>query len=106
MEFFGIRLVGLNSDNGRKLALTIGLIVLVVAVRAAINTLLRLGMGIREKSPVRFWTYQATNLLTAAIILLGIVSIWFDDPTRLTTAAGLVTAGLAFALQKVVTSVA
>lgn len=34
------------------------------------------------------------------------VSIWFDDPTRLATALGLVTAGLAFALQKVVTAVA
>ena len=37
---------------------------------------------------------------------MGLVSVWFDDPTRLTTALGLVTAGLAFALQKVVTSVA
>ncbi len=39
-------------------------------------------------------------------MLLGLVSIWFDDPTRLTTALGLVTAGLAFALQKVVTALA
>ena len=37
---------------------------------------------------------------------MGLVSIWFDDPTRLTTALGLVTAGLAFALQKVVTAFA
>jgi small-conductance mechanosensitive channel len=37
---------------------------------------------------------------------MGLVSIWFDDPTRLTTALGLVTAGLAFALQRVVTAVA
>jgi small-conductance mechanosensitive channel len=34
------------------------------------------------------------------------VSIWFDDPTRLTTALGLITAGLAFALQRVVTAFA
>src|SRR5207237_3024096 len=38
--------------------------------------------------------------------LIGVASIWFDDPTRLTTAMGLVTAGLAFALQRVVTAVA
>jgi hypothetical protein len=31
--------------------------------------------------------------------------MWFDDPTRLTTAAGLISAGLAFALQRVVTAV-
>lgn len=39
-------------------------------------------------------------------MLFGVISIWFDDPSRLTTAAGIATAGLAFALQKVITSVA
>ena len=34
------------------------------------------------------------------------ISIWFDNPANLTTAAGLVTAGLAFALQKGITSFA
>lgn len=40
------------------------------------------------------------------MLVVGIVSIWFDDPTRLTTALGLVTAGLAFALQRVITATA
>ena len=106
MDFFGIRLIGLNSENVRKLALTLGIIVAVILVRAAIQALLRLAFSGRENSSVRFWISQGLNLLTAAFILLGMVSVWFDDPTRLTTAAGLVTAGLAFALQKVVTSVA
>jgi small-conductance mechanosensitive channel len=35
-----------------------------------------------------------------------VVSIWFDDPARLATGLGLVTAGLAFALQKLVTALA
>jgi small-conductance mechanosensitive channel len=34
------------------------------------------------------------------------MSIWFDDPSRLATGIGLVSAGLAFALQRVVTSLA
>jgi small-conductance mechanosensitive channel len=38
--------------------------------------------------------------------IIGAVSIWFDDPTRLTTALGFVTAGVAFALQRVITAVA
>jgi small-conductance mechanosensitive channel len=38
--------------------------------------------------------------------LVGVVSIWFDEPSRLATAAGLVTAGLAFALQRFVTAFA
>jgi small-conductance mechanosensitive channel len=53
-----------------------------------------------------FWVRQALHLATAALLLLGVLSIWFDDPTRLATAFGLVAAGLAFALQRVVTSVA
>ena len=40
------------------------------------------------------------------VLVLGLVSVWFDDPTRLATALGLVTAGLAFALQRVITALA
>jgi small-conductance mechanosensitive channel len=42
----------------------------------------------------------------AVIMMVGLVSLWFDNPTTLTTAAGMVTAGLAFALQRVVTAFA
>lgn len=40
------------------------------------------------------------------ILVLGLLSIWFNDPTRLATAFGLVSAGVAFALQQVITSLA
>jgi small-conductance mechanosensitive channel len=46
------------------------------------------------------------SLVVAAVAAIGFVSIWFDDPANLTTAVGLVTAGLAFALQRVVTALA
>ena len=45
-------------------------------------------------------------MAAALLIFLGLVSIWFGDPTRLATAFGLVSAGLAFALQRVVTALA
>ncbi|WP_244424738.1 mechanosensitive ion channel domain-containing protein [Methylobacterium nodulans] len=45
-------------------------------------------------------------MAVATLLLLGVLSIWFDDPTRLATALGLVTAGLAFALQRVITAMA
>ncbi len=45
-------------------------------------------------------------MIAAATLLLGALSIWFDDPQRPATAFGLVAAGLAFAWQKVVTSIA
>jgi Small-conductance mechanosensitive channel len=106
MDFFGIRLLGFNSENGRKLLLTIGLIILVMVVRSLLNALARVVLKGSKNESARFWSQQIMNLLSAALIIIGILSIWFDDPTRLTTAAGLITAGLAFALQKVITAVA
>src|SRR5690606_16584730 len=52
-----------------------------------------------------FWVRQGIALGTGLLLILGLVSIWFVDPTRLATGIGLVT-GLAFALQKTVTAVA
>jgi small-conductance mechanosensitive channel len=37
---------------------------------------------------------------------MGLLSIWFNNPARLATALGLFSAGMAFALQQVVTAVA
>ena len=60
----------------------------------------------RRAEQCRFWTRQAIQVFSAVVLVVGLVSIWFDDPTRLATALGLVTAGLAFALQRVVTAIA
>jgi small-conductance mechanosensitive channel len=106
MKFFGIRLVGINSETGHKVLLTLllfaALLVLTAALRVASAALLS---GERFKR-AGFWTRQGISLFSALVVVLGLASIWFDDPTRLTTALGLMSAGLAFALQKVVTSVA
>ena len=40
------------------------------------------------------------------IVTLGILSIWFDNPARLASVLGLIGAGVAFALQRVITAVA
>jgi small-conductance mechanosensitive channel len=107
LEIFGITLVGATPENGKKLLLTIALVAVVLTFSTIVRWLLartpgeRLGAG-----KVRFWSRQAVGLAAGAILVLGIVSIWFDDPTRLTTGLGLVTAGVAFALQRVITAVA
>ena len=107
LEIFGITLVGATPENGKKLLLTIALVALVLSFSTIVRRLLartpgeRLGAG-----KVRFWSRQAVGLVAGAILVLGIVSIWFDDPARLTTGLGLVTAGVAFALQRVITAVA
>ncbi|MGI8436444.1 MAG: mechanosensitive ion channel family protein [Chthoniobacterales bacterium] len=106
MELFGIKFVGINPENGQKLLLTFGIIVAVTLFRIFLRWITNLILGGNPQSRPRFWTRQGVTLFTALVLTLGLLSIWFDDPTRLTTALGLVTAGLAFALQKVVTSFA
>ncbi len=105
-DVFGITLVGMSEENGQKLLLTLGLIVLVIVLAAAMRGFANLVLGGHAQRRARFWTRQAVSLFIAVLTILGLISIWFDDPTRLATALGLVTAGLAFALQKVVTSIA
>jgi small-conductance mechanosensitive channel len=53
-----------------------------------------------------FWTRQIARVVAAILTIVALLSIWFDNPGRFATAFGLVSAGLAFALQKVVTSLA
>ena len=108
MHLLGIDWVGVNADNGRKLLLSVIFIAVVLAVSWGLRSLAGLLVG-RSKSAAiqtRFWTRQGISLLTAVVLILGILSIWFNDPTRLATAFGLASAGLAFALQQVVTSIA
>lgn len=104
LEVFGVKLVGMNAENGTKLLFTIGLVVVILLVSRLLRKLAR---GVTKQGErTAFWVRQGINVFTALFILIGTISIWFDDPTRLTTAMGLVTAGLAFALQRVVTALA
>lgn len=106
VEEFGIHFVGVNAENGRKLLLTGALILIVWILRYLLRWLMRFTQRLRSDPSSEFWTRQAINIGTTLLLLFGVLSIWFDDPTRLATALGLVTAGLAFALQKVVTAIA
>ncbi|MEP6809636.1 MAG: mechanosensitive ion channel domain-containing protein [Chthoniobacterales bacterium] len=106
MELFGIKFVGINPENGQKLLLTVCAFIALFLLRALLRWLTNLILGGNPQSRGRFWTRQGITLFTSLVLTLTVLSIWFDDPTRLTTALGLVTAGLAFALQKVITSFA
>jgi small-conductance mechanosensitive channel len=106
MSPLGIRLVGLNETTGAKLLLTVGLVAGLVVLTAILRFALRALPEGSERARVRFWGRQAVSLLVAFSGLIGIASIWFDNPKSMTTAFGLFSAGLAFALQKVVTSLA
>ena len=106
MELFGIRFVGINAENGQKVLLTIVLVLVVFLMRRSLLWLARRTYRWGGNENTRFWTRQGIKLGSTLFLVLGGLSIWFDDPTRLATAIGLVTAGLAFALQRVVTAVA
>ena len=106
VEFLGIRLVGINATNGSKLLFTLAFIAAVLLLGALLRRLTRRVLRERDDVRAEFWVGQGIKVVTAVLLVLGVFSVWFDDPARLTTALGLVTAGLAFALQKVVTAVA
>jgi len=106
IRLFGVKLIGATPANLHKLVLSITLVGGAIGIAFLLRRLLRTFIGSRSGTKFHFWARQAVSLTVALVILLGIASIWFDDPTRLATALGLVTAGLAFALQRVITAVA
>lgn len=107
MDWLGITWGGIGPSDGRKLGLSIGLILCLVVLRVVLGALTRLLIrGNEAARRARFWTRQGINLFVAVVLIFGLASIWFDNPAKLATAAGLVSAGLAFALQRVVTAIA
>ncbi|MEP6636834.1 MAG: mechanosensitive ion channel domain-containing protein [Acidobacteriota bacterium] len=105
VELFGIRLLGVDAQNGRKLLFTAAFFVLLYLISKALQALAHL-IGGKSGRRGAFWTRQGVSLITFLLALVGFVSIWFDNPARLATGVGLVGAGLAFALQRVITSFA
>lgn len=106
VSVFGVKLVGFTAENGRKLLLTITLLFIVWLLGRLSKLIVRRLFRKRSDARAQFWSNQAINILSTIFFLIGFVSVWFDDPGRLTTAFGLVSAGLAFALQRWVTSIA
>ena len=104
VQLFGVPLVGVNAQNLKKLLLTVVFIALVLLVTQLLRSLARSLFGRRE-GRARFWTAQGIRLITAALLIIGIVSIWFNNPAQLGQFAAFVTAGLAIASQRVITAV-
>lgn len=108
IHIFGqdVRLLFFSEENDIKLVLTVALVLALMLVRWLLRALVRLMLRGIGNERARFWSRQAVNIGVSLVFLLGLLSIWFDDPARLATGIGLVTAGLAFALQRVITAVA
>ncbi len=106
VQIFGVKLVGVTAATGRKVVLSLAVLVVLTLLARAAQTLVRAALAGERRVHSRFWWRQTIRLAAAGAGLLLLLSIWFDDPRRLTTAAGLITAGLAIALQRVITAFA
>jgi small-conductance mechanosensitive channel len=106
VEVLGIHLIGLSWGNLHRVLLTAGFVAAAMLLRQSVLWLLHAATREEPNARLHFWTRQGVSLVTSLVILLATVSIWFDNPARLALPAGLVTAGIAFALQKVITALA
>jgi small-conductance mechanosensitive channel len=106
IRVFGVTLVGLNGQTLSKVLMTLILVTGLILVAAGARMLLRGILRGPGHERGYFWGRQAIRLIAAAALIIGLISIWFEDPTRLATFAGLISAGVAIALQRVITSFA
>lgn len=105
VQIFGVRLLGLNVHNLHKLVFSLVFLSIVWLFRTILRAIARAARN-RESKQATFWTGQGVSIITFGLGLLGLISIWFDNPARLATGTAMIGAGLAFALQKVITSFA
>lgn len=106
VRVFGVTLVGISTSTGVKLLFTAALILVVLVLRGLALRLSRRLLGGDVGDPRRFWVRQAVSVVVAIVLVLGVVSIWVTAGTNISTGVGLLSAGLGFALQQVILSLA
>jgi small-conductance mechanosensitive channel len=106
IEIYGIKLIGVNLHTFAKFVFTIVLLAIFLGARMLLKAMAQAIFSRYREQRIRFWTRQGVDVVTTVILIVGLISIWFDNPANLATGVGLATAGLAFALQKVITSLA
>src|SRR4051812_9988133 len=105
MDRFGVKLIGFSPATLRNVLVTLAVVGALTVVRLTIVAMMRAATGKRNTRAV-FWTRQGTSLATLVATIVAVLSIWFDDKARLTSALGFAAAGLAIAAQRVVTAFA
>jgi small-conductance mechanosensitive channel len=106
VRIFGVTLIGVTPHNLHKVILTVAFVAIAWIFAWILRQVLKLFIGTRAGTRFQFWAKQGVSLIVAAIVILGIMSIWFDNPAQLASVLGLIGAGIAFALQRVITAVA
>lgn len=104
VEILGVKLVGVTAESGWKVAFSI---LFIAGLWLAARVAHAIAHGwLQDRRHLEFWSRQFIRITTTLLGVVGLVSIWFDDPGRLAAGLGLFSAGLAFALQRVVTAFA
>lgn len=106
VRLFGVQLIGVTPQNGRKLLATVVCVAVAWALARVLHLAARVLMRERQDVRAKFWSEQAIHLVITVLVIVLLISIWFDQPARLATPAGLLSAGLAVALQRVITAIA
>ncbi len=106
MEVFDIRLLGVSAESAQKLLLTIALIVIVYAIRRVALWLVRVLIRNRSSDQTRFWVRQSIGGGLTVVLILGTMSIWFEEPNRLAAALGIITVAIGFSLQRLILAIA
>lgn len=106
VRIFDVTLVGVSWESATKLLFTIALVVVVLLVGRVARWVIRLTLGGEVGDARRFWARQGLQVVLAVVLGLGVLSIWLTPGADLTTGVGLISAGLAFALQQVITALA
>ncbi|MEQ1472310.1 MAG: mechanosensitive ion channel family protein [Candidatus Acidiferrum sp.] len=105
-ELFHTKLIGINPENGRKLLVTVIFISGLAVISWLLRRIAKFALRGRRNQRAVFWVRQSISVALVVITLSVVISIWFDNPGRLATFMGLVTAGIAFALQKPISALA
>jgi len=89
-----------------KILVTLGLVAGVLIVAALLRGLARLLLVGESGDRPRFWIAQIVRLLTLAAVVLIVVRVWLTGTQEFTAVMGWIAAGLAIALQRVITAFA
>jgi small-conductance mechanosensitive channel len=110
MELPRLSVLGTDDSAGRQLLLSVALFAIVFVFRAVVTAALRrqhpAQSGDHRAERRRFWLRQSSKLIATGVLVVGLALIWFSDAARFATVAGLLTAGIAVALQRVITAFA
>jgi small-conductance mechanosensitive channel len=105
VQIFGVRLIGVSADTGKKLLFTLALILL-LKLLSRVFTFAANRIPGRWERRSRFWGRQIVDMVLLVLLISGLISIWFRNPGTLGQAAAWITAGLAVASQRVITALA